>query len=43
MYTSWTLNPAEKNYSQLEKEALAIVSAVKKFHNFLYGRYFTIQ
>ena len=42
-YTSRTLNPAEKRYSQLEKEGLAIVSGVKKFHNFLYGRHFTIQ
>ena len=38
--TSRTLNPAEKRYSQLEKEGLAIVSGV---HNFLYGRHFTIQ
>ena len=39
-YTSQTLNPAEKRYSQLEKEGLAIVSRSKKFHNFLYGRHF---
>ena len=41
-FASLSLNLAEKNYSQLEKEGLAIVFAVKKFHQFLFGRPFTI-
>ena len=41
-FISRTLAPAEKNYSQLEKEALAILFAVKRLHHYLYGRHFTI-
>ena len=37
-FISRTLSIAEKKYSQLEKEALAIVFAVKKLHQYLYGR-----
>ena len=42
-FASRTLNPAEKKYSQLEKEGLAIIFAVKKFLHYIYGRYFIIE
>ncbi|XP_059047663.1 uncharacterized protein K02A2.6-like [Achroia grisella] len=40
---SRTLNEAERNYSQIDKEALAIVFGVTKHHQYIYGRRFIIR
>ncbi|XP_062704672.1 uncharacterized protein K02A2.6-like [Aedes albopictus] len=42
-HASKSLNQTEQNYSQIEKEALALVFACTKFHRMLWGRRFTLQ
>ena len=42
-FLSRRLRPAERNYSVVEREALAVYWAVKKFERYLYGCEFTLR
>ncbi|XP_043200519.1 uncharacterized protein K02A2.6-like isoform X3 [Amphibalanus amphitrite] len=42
-FASRSLTPAERNYSQLDREALAIIFGVSKYHQYVYGRKFVIK
>jgi len=37
-----TLSTSERNYSQIEKESLSLIFEITKFHQYLYGHYFTL-
>ncbi|XP_017475291.1 PREDICTED: uncharacterized protein K02A2.6-like, partial [Rhagoletis zephyria] len=42
-HASRSLTPSEKAYSQIEKERLALVFAVTKFHKMIFGRAFKLH
>ncbi|XP_063952108.1 uncharacterized protein K02A2.6-like [Lytechinus pictus] len=42
MFASRALTKAERNYPQIEREALAIVFALRRFHMYIFSRKFTL-
>ena len=42
VFASRSLTAAEKNYSQLDREAIAIFYAVQHFHEYFYGKLFKL-
>jgi len=42
IYASRALSDAERKYSQIDREGLAVIFGVKKFHKYVFGRYFKL-
>ncbi|KAK3744137.1 hypothetical protein QZH41_006175 [Actinostola sp. cb2023] len=42
-YASRSLNDAEKNYAQIEKELLAVVYGCTKYHQYIYGKQVEVE
>ena len=43
MFVSRALTGSERNYQNLERECLAMIVVMEKFHYFLYGKEFTLE
>ena len=42
-FASKALSPAESRYANIERELLAVVYGCERFHNYLFGRPFTVE
>ncbi|EFP09026.1 hypothetical protein CRE_22508 [Caenorhabditis remanei] len=42
-HSSHSLTAPQRNYSQIEKEAFGLITAVTKYHRFIHGRHFTLR
>ena len=43
MFTSRAFTGSERNYQNLERQCLAMIWGMEKFHYFLYGKQFTLE
>jgi len=41
-HMSKALSKSQQNYSQIEKEAFALVTEVERFHKFIWGHHFIL-
>src|SRR6185369_2869174 len=41
-FASKALSPAEQNYDATDREALAVIWAIRKYNHYLHGRHFTV-